>query len=148
MQDGYDQTLSGLLRKRAELVGEVQAARDAWEALTFSLSAIDNAIRVFNPNIAAELLPESKPAPPFTGGTTQIQRFLLDLLRTSGEPIRTLQAAALVMKDRKIDPRDRVASTLIRKRVGDAFSRLREAGHVTGAKYGSGAELEWQLSDK
>lgn len=146
MQDGYDQTMSGLLRKRAELTAEVQAARDKWEALTFSLSAIDNAIRVFDPNIAEELLPESKPAPPFTGGTTQIQRFLLDVLRSSGQPIRTLDAAKLVMMDRKIDPRDRVASGLIKKRVGDAFSRMREAGHVTGAKYGSGSELEWRLS--
>lgn len=145
MQDGYDQTLSGLLRKRAELSAEVHAARDTWEALSVSLATIDNAIRVFNPNIAAELLPEAKPAPPFTGGTTQIQRFLLNMLRTSREPVRTLQAAALVMQDRQIDQRDRVASTLIKKRVGDAFSRLREAGHVTGERYGSGSELEWRL---
>ena len=145
MQDGYDQTLSGLLRKRAELAAQLQSARDAWETLSVSLATIDGAIRVFNPNIADEALPESKPAPPFTGGTTQIQRFLLDVLRSSGEPIRTLDAAKLVMMDRKIDPRDRVASGLIKKRVGDAFSRMREAGHVTGAKYGSGSELEWRL---
>lgn len=146
MQDGYEQTMSGLLRKRAELTAEVQAAREKWESLTFSLSAIDNAIRVFDPNISEELLPESKPAPPFTGGTTQLQRFLLDVLRSSGQPIRTLDAAKLVMMDRKIDPRDRVTSGLIKKRVGDAFSRMREAGHVTGAKYGSGSELEWRLA--
>lgn len=146
MQDGYDQTLSGLLRKRGELTADLQAAREAWEALSVSLAAIDNAIRVFNPNIADDALPESKPAPPFTGGTTQIQRFLLDVLRSSGEPIRTLAAATLVMRDRGIDERDRVAATLIRKRVGDAFSRMRIAGLVTGAKYGSGSELEWRLT--
>ncbi|MDE0877476.1 MAG: hypothetical protein OSB00_02255 [Sphingomonas bacterium] len=111
-----------------------------------SLATIDSAIRVFNPNIADEMLPAAKPAPPFTGGTTQLQRFLLDHLRTSGAPIRTLDAATLVMHDRQIDPRDRVASNLIKKRVGDAFSRMRAAGHVTGAKYGSGSELEWRLA--
>jgi hypothetical protein len=33
-----------------------------------------------------------------------------------------------------------MASTLIRKRVGNAFFQLREAEQVAGAKYGSGSD--------
>lgn len=146
MQDGYDQTLSGLLRKRAELAAEVEKARQEWEIAGSALDAIDAAIRVFRPTIAPEDLPEKRPAPAYTGGTNEIQRYLLDLLRRSGKPIRTLEAAAAVMAERHIDPRDRVASTLIRKRCGEALGRLRLRGLVTGVKYGSGVELEWRLA--
>lgn len=146
MQDGYDQTLSGLLRKRAELAGEVETARRAWDAASASLDAIDAAIRIFSPNLTPEDLPERRPAPAFTGGSSEIQRFLLDALRRTGKPLRTLEAAALIMDERGIDKRDRVAATLIRKRCGDALGRLRLRGVVTGEKYGSGSELEWRLT--
>ena len=59
--------------------------------------------------------------------------------------MRTLEAAAALSAERQIDPRDRVAMTLMRKRAADGFYRLRKRGVVTGAKYGSGAELEWRL---
>lgn len=145
MQDGYDQTLSGLLRKRAELAGEVETHRSRWEDASASLEAIDRAILVFSPGLTASELPERKRAPVAADGTTELQRFLLDLLRRSGEPVRTLQAAAAMGAERGIDPRDRVATTLLRKRVADAFYRLRKRGVVSAERYGSGSELEWSL---
>jgi len=146
MQDGYDQTLSGLLRKRAELAGQVEAHRIAWEDAGSALTAIDAAILVFDPGIRPSELPASRSAPSALSGATPIQRRLLDLMRRGGGSLRTLEAAKEIMVERGIDPRNRVAATTIRKAVGDAFGRLRKAGHVTGAKYGSGSELEWQLT--
>ena len=145
MQDGYDQTLSGLLRKRAELAGEVETHRQRWEDASASLEAIDRAILVFSPGLTASELPERRRPPIAADGTTELQRFLLDLLRRSDGPVRTLAAAAALGAERKVDPRDRVAMTLLRKRAADGFYRLRKRGVVTGAKYGSGAELEWRL---
>lgn len=146
MQDGYDQTLSGLLRKRAELAYEVEVTRTRWEDLGAALTAVDAAILVFDPAIRPSDMPARKRAPIAADtSATPVQRFLLDLLRRSGKPVRTLQAAEAVMLDRGLDPRNRVMATLIRKTCGDAFGRLRKAGHVTGARYGSGSELEWRL---
>lgn len=146
MQDGYDQTLSGLLRKRAELAGEVKTAREALDAKHASLDAIDAAIRVFNPDIAAEYLPVSAPVPVHAAATSEIRRFLLDQLRQrDGRAVRTLEAAQALYEAKGIDPRDRVLTTLIRKRVTDAFGRMRKLGLVEGRKFGSGSELEWRL---
>lgn len=142
MQDGYDQTLSGLLRKRAELAGEVESHRAAWEAACASLEAIDRAVLVFSPGLTAADLPERRRAPIAADGTTALQRFLLDLLRRSGGSVRTLQAASAMAAERGVDDRDRVAMTLLRKRVADSFYRLRKKGVVTGERYGSGSELE------
>jgi hypothetical protein len=145
MQDGYDQTLSGLLRKRAELALEVETHRTAWEASSASLEAIDRAILVFNPSLLPGDLPVRTRPPVASDGTTELQRFLLDMMRRSGGAVRTLQAASAMAAERGIDERDRVAMTLLRKRVGDSFYRLRKKGMVTGTKFGPGSELEWRL---
>ena len=52
------------------------------------------------------------------------------------------------MEAKDIDERDRVLATLIRKRVTDAFGRMRKAGIVEGRKFGSGSELEWRLTER
>lgn len=44
-----------------------------------------------------------------------------------------------------MDARDKVLRTLIRKRCGDALTKMREKGLVTSARYGRGGELEWRL---
>lgn len=146
MQDGYDQTLSGLLRKRGELAGQVVAHRDKLNSTMAELDAIDAAIRVFNPSIEREDLPEGHIVPIHHVQRGEMQRFLLDLLRRSDGPVRTSDATVAVMAERELDRRDKALVTLIRKRVGDAFSRLRQSGHVTGVRFGSSNENEWRLA--
>ena len=145
MQDGFDQTLSGLFRKRAELAGEVEAHRTAWGDASAALEAIDRAILVFSPGLNASDMPKAQRPPVAADGTTELQRFLLDMLRRSDGAVRTLAAASAMAADRGVDERDRVAMTLLRKRVADAFYRLRKRGVVIGARFGSGQELEWRL---
>lgn len=119
--------------------------RKAWEHAGASLDAIDRAILVFSPGLTAADMPERTRLSPGVDGTTDLQRFLLDMMRRSDGPVRTLEAATAMAADRKIDVRDRVAMTLIRKRVGDSFYRLRKRGVITGAKFGSGSEMAWRL---
>lgn len=145
MQDGYDQTLSGLLRKRAELAGEAETRRKALDETLAALDAVDTVIRVFNPNIGPDELPASRSAPLHAAVTSDIRRFLIDMMRNSIGPVRTLQATDALLESRGIDRRDRVLTTLFRKRVTDAFGRMRKAGIAEGRKYGSGSEMEWRL---
>lgn len=145
MQDGYDQTLHGLLRKRAELASDVETHRVAWEAAGAAMDAIDRAILVFNPALRGVDLPTRRAAPAYASQGSEIQRLLLDHLRRSGQPVRTLEAAAVVMTANGINAQDKVAATMIRKRCGDVLSKLRLRGIVTAGKYGSGSELEWRL---
>lgn len=148
MQDGYDQTLSGLLRKRAELASETVSMRTALDDKLAALDAIDAAIRVFNPNLTPDDIPERRAVPPHSATTSEMRRFLIDLLRSEGRPVKTLQATDALLEARGIDKRDRVAATLIRKRVTDAFRRMRQNGTVECRKFGSGSELEWRLTGR
>ncbi|OYY71202.1 hypothetical protein [Sphingomonas sp. 28-63-12] len=146
MQDGYDQTLSGLLRKRAELAAEATALRTAFDTKLAELDTIDAAIRVFNPSIAPSDIPERRAPVPHSEATSEIRRFLIDQMRKAEpRPLRTMEATAALFEARGIDVRDRVVTTLLRKRVTDAFGRMRKAGMVEGRKFGSGSEQEWRL---
>ena len=148
MQDGYDQTLSGLLRKRAELAATIATTRAQLDNDLAALDAIEAAIRVFNPELAGEYLPLNRTDVPHQSVTSEIRRFLLDQMRTrENGAVQTLQAAAEIMRVKGLDPRDRVVATLIRKRVTDALRRMRQAGMIEGRRFGSGSELEWRLVD-
>lgn len=146
MQDGYEITVSGLLRKRADLVSEIEGQRLAMEQNLASLAAMDSAIRVFRPDIEQADLPE-RPAPAASAAFRgEVQRFLLGALREAGKALTTTELATIIMRARKLNHADRTLGKLIRTRAGHSLSNLRRSGFVESRKYGSGAELEWRVS--
>src|SRR3546814_20847565 len=120
MTDGYELTLSGLLRKREELAKEAATARGHLDAQLVALDAIDAAIRVFDPTIGPEDLPQGKPLTQHPAGRSEIRRFLIDFLRSTGRPVKTLEAHKALMEARGIDTRDKAPPVLLRKRTTDA----------------------------
>lgn len=142
---GYDLTVQGLIRKRAEMAGEVEGLRAHLASQMSALQHIDAAIRIFKPEIDLEDLPEGVIPAPFTGFRGEIQRFLLDALRKANGPQSTFDLAAAVMDKRGLDPADKIALSLIRKRTGYALAKLRKAGRVTSQRAHRSAPLEWAL---
>lgn len=143
---GYSLTLHGLIRKRAELAGELEGLRAQTRSLLSALQHIDATIRVFNPTIDLEDLPEGTVPPPFTGFRGEIQRFLIDELRKANHPLSTFDLADRLMAKRGLDANDRIALNLIRKRTGYALAKLRKAGRVTSKRAHRSAPLEWRIS--
>lgn len=80
---GYDLTIQGLIRKRADLAGQVEALQCQLASLFSQLAAIDTAIRVFKPAIDLDDLPERVPPAPFTGMRGDTQRVILEALRAA-----------------------------------------------------------------
>jgi hypothetical protein len=142
---GYDLTLSGLLRKRAEMAGQVEAMQAQLGALITDLSHIDAAIRVFRPDIDLADLPEKLAPAPFTGFRGEIQRFLVDEMRKANHPLSTFDLAERVMAKRGLDPSDRTVFTLIARRTGYALAKLRKAGKATSKRAHRSAPLQWEL---
>jgi hypothetical protein len=128
---GYDLTVQGLIRKRAELAGQVEALHMQLSSLMASLNAIDTSIRVFKPDIDLEDLPSRIPPAPLTAFRGEFQRFLLDELRKADRPLSTLELAASVMERRALDPADKIVSRLIARRTGYSLCKMRRSGLVT-----------------
>jgi hypothetical protein len=143
---GYDLTLSGLLRKRAEMAGEAEAMRAQLQGKLSALDHIDAVIRILKPDIDLEDLPERPVAPSLSGTRGDLQRFLLDQLRRSNHPLSTFDLADAVMRERGLDPRDRVVAKLIQRRTGYGLAKLRNKGKVTSTRAHRSAPLQWTLT--
>lgn len=143
---GYDLTLSGLLRKRAEIAGQAEVLRAQLGDRLSALNHIDATIRIFKPDIDLEDLPEGVVAPALSGSRGDLQRFLTDQLRRSNRPLNTFELAEAVMRQRELDPADRILLKLIRHRTGYALAKLRNKGAVTSGRSHNSAPLEWTLT--
>lgn len=142
---GYDLTVQGLIRKRAELAGQVEGLHCQLASLMAALNAIDTSIRVFRPEIALSDLPEGIAPAPFTAFRGEVQRFLLDQLRKANRPRTTFELAEAVMEHRGLDATDRIVFMLIARRTGYALSKLRRAGKVTSRRISGSGMAEWSL---
>lgn len=143
MGDGFELTLHGLLRKRAEMARDVTALRDALADKLIALDHLDSTIRIFNPAIDLCDMPERPPTPFATGFRGELQRFLLSTLRNAPEPFDTLELATTVMEARRLDTGDRILFKLTAGRVGHCLARLRAKGWVRSDKASKGALLRW-----
>lgn len=138
---GYDLTVQGLLRKRAELAGAAATLRQQLDDKLSALDHIDATIRVFIPDIDLDDLPTRAAPPAMTGVRGEFQRFLLDALRKAEGPLTTHDLARLVMAERGMNANDRIAFKLIAGRTGNALGKMRRAGKVESRSVG--AMLEW-----
>lgn len=127
---GYDLTVQGLIRKRAELAGQVEAMHCQLASLMNQLNAIDTSIRVLKPDIDLGDLPERIPPVPFTAFRGEFQRFLLDELRKANGPLDTFRLAEMVCERRALDATDKIVFRPIARCTGYALSKLRRSGKV------------------
>ena len=146
MQSGYDLTLSGLLRKRAEMAGQAEALRAQLQGQLSALDHVDAVIRILRPDIDLEDLPERPVAPALSGTRGDLQRFLIDQLRKANRPLDTFELAEAVMLERGLDPADLAVRKLLRHRTGYALAKLRNKGKVTSGRAHRSAPLEWKLT--
>ena len=145
---GYDLTIAGLLRKRAEMAGQAEALRAQLTAKLSALDHLDATIRIFKPDIDLEDLPERPVAPALSGARGDLQRFLIDQLRRSNHPLDTFELAERVMAERGLDAEDRVIVKLIQRRTGYALAKLRNKGRVTSGRVDRSAPLEWSIAER
>lgn len=139
-------TVRGLIKKRSEIAGRIQALQEEQARLIAALDHIDQVIRLFDPEIDFEGLPVKALPPPNAAFRGEFQRSLLDMLRGQQRWLTTDDLTVKVMVQRRMNEADRALRVLTRKRVGHALKRLREKRVVASRKVGKGALLSWQIT--
>jgi len=137
--------LAGLIRKRAEIAGELEEAQGRVRKLMVALDSVDATIRLFAPDLnTTEIRP--KPLPPRHGAFRgEAARTILDALREAGEPLTTKDLALRSMMARGLDVADPDLVLMVRKRVGAGLRHLRERG-VVQSQAGKDGSVWWRLS--
>jgi hypothetical protein len=137
MSEAYTNTISGLLRKRAELMGDAQGLR---EQLAHDIEALDRTL------IALGYQGDLKGVQPRGNrivffARDELRRFLLDELRKAIGPLSSRDLAEKIIGLEGKDPRDRRLRNDIVKRVGKSLKLIRSQGLANSKKGPSG--LTW-----
>lgn len=136
--------LNGLVAKRAELAGRIEANQAELRDLVVQLDSIESTIRIFNPDIDLDAI-QPRPVPPkhaaFKG---EVTRIVFDCLREAEAPMTSRDIALALIAWRRLNPDDRGLVTLMTKRVGACLKAKQEQKKVRSLRT-DGPLLGWEL---
>lgn len=137
--------LTGLVRKRAELAGQIEGAQTSLRQLIIDLDHMDATLRLFKPDIDLEDI-RPKPLPPrhsaFRG---EVARIVFDTLWQSQESMTTRDLAMHVMAERGLNTADKGLVRTVQKRVGACLRWHRSKGTLRSHE-GPGQFMLWEIS--
>ena len=140
--------VSALVRKRAELAGEIEAAEKRVARLRADLLHLDATLRLFDAEAEPLAIPPKRPwrrTGWFRNG--ELPRRVLDALRAAvSEPLCAGEITARIMADKGLEAGDGRAVELIRKSVNAYLRERAKDGLVRRvAPPGGGRDGRWRL---
>jgi hypothetical protein len=141
--DTFEHTISGLLKKRADLFNEAIRIRDRLAAIKNDVGAIDRVLGTlgYAGDLDAEM-PRQKREVIF--GKGELTRAVLDELRGADGPLTSREIAQSIVALSGQDARDRKYVSDLTKRVSKALRALREDNAVRSS-IDSKSNVMWAL---
>lgn len=139
--------LSGRLKKRSEIAGQIERAHKALNGLIADLGHIDHAIRIIDPDCDLSRVhakPQLQRKGFFRG---EMARFVLGHLRTAPAPCTSLEITLAVMQGRGLDIDDRRFVSVVKDRVAACLWRQKQKGIVREVAY-TGEYKRWELANR
>ncbi len=123
----FEHTISGLLKKRADLFNEAERIRDRLAEIKNDIGALDRVLRTFEHSGDLDAaMPRQKRHVLF--GRGELTRAILDERRGATEPMATREIARAILAVNEQDPRDRKLLTEHTRRVSKALRVLKGRG--------------------
>ena len=136
--------LPGLVKRRAELAGELEKAQARVQQLYADLASMDAVIRQFDPAYPVDAI-QTKHRRTATGDEfAAIGRTAVDMLRKAGRPIATTEIAERVAVERGLDFGVQAVRSGMVSGVGRALRHQRERGLVRTTRR-AGKSVLWEL---
>ena len=138
-----DIATAAMIRKRAEVAGEVEALAARCDRLRADLVHLDAAIRIMCPDAQPELIRPRKPSRKGCDwfGRGELARAVLDVLRGAGEPLEAMEIARAVMEAMGL-PVDAVA---LRRVAGMVKGALHRRDGRLVERVGNGRDVRWRI---
>jgi hypothetical protein len=141
-----DYVLTGLVKRRAEMAGEIEATHEKLKGLLTALESLDATIVQFDASYKVEAIrPKAFRPPPDWSSHGQMARMTLSILRQATEPMTARDIALEMLVSRALDKDDRKLISLMSKRVGVALRHQRDNGVVT-CQPGPGQFVLWEVA--
>lgn len=123
-----DQAVSGLIRKRAELSGERETAKELISVLDQQIEALDLALSVFGYDHSKNPIRPTYKREMGYFRAGELTRLILDILRSGPQDVSAIVSRILERKG--IAEENSSVRGDIRKRVKRALNRMEDAGRV------------------
>lgn len=138
--------ITALVRKRAELAGDIENGQAAVMRMIRELEGLDATIRLFDPDYRVEeIRPKAFRPPEDWSKRGEMTRIILDILRQAAEPLTSRDIALQLIAERALDTSDEKLCRLMVKRVGVALRLQRDKG-VVKSDQGTGLYMVWKLA--
>jgi hypothetical protein len=138
--------IAGLVKRRAELSGDIEKAHEALRAMVLDLENLDATILQFDPEFKVETIkPKAFRPPKDWSNRGQMTRICLSILRQATEPLTARDVALQLLTERALNREDQKLLRLMTKRVGVALRGQREKGIATSDQ-GPGQYMLWKIS--
>lgn len=125
----YDHTISGLLRKRADVFGEAILIRERRAEIKNDIEALDRTLGTVGYKGGLDAaMPRRKEQVIF--GQGELTRVIMAELRDAGLPMRSRKAGQSIVALQGHDARDRKYVSDLTRRVSKALRKQREDGRV------------------
>ena len=140
-----EHVLSGLMAKRGELAGRVDALQDQLRQAMIDMDHVDCTILIFDPDAKLDEI-KAKPMPPrhhaFKG---QVTRAILAMMREAGDPLDSMTITLRLMAERELNQADTRLVKTIQKRVSAALRNMRDRG-LASSTQGKKGLLLWTIA--
>jgi hypothetical protein len=138
--------VSGLVKRRAELAGDIEKAHESLRQMVLDLENLDATILQFEPGVKVETIrPKAFRPPKDWSNRGQMTRIVLSILRQASEPLTSRDIALELLVERALDKNDQRLLRLMTKRVAVALSGQR-AKNVVRSIQGPGQYNVWEIA--
>lgn len=138
--------LTGLVKKRAELAGDIERAQTDLQRMVRDLENLDSTILLFDADYEVKAIKSKTFRPPANWSKRgEMTRIILSILRQAAEPLTTRDIAFQLMQERALDTGDLRFLRLMTKRCGVSLRIQRDKGLVRCAQ-GPGQYHTWEIA--
>jgi hypothetical protein len=126
--------VSALIRKRAELAGQIRDLERKIERQRVSLANLDATIRLFDPEKNPDAIrPKRRNRRTLYFARNEFSRLTLDALRLAPAPISAADITGSILRVKNMPPDDEGLKVIVNERVLTILRKLHKRGAVTKA---------------
>jgi hypothetical protein len=140
-----DYLVNGLVKRRAELAGEMKRTQDALAQMARDLETLDAALKLVAPELdIPSIAPKFVRPPDDWSRRGEMSRQVLTILRLSARSLTSREIAAQMIMDKGLAATPKLLN-LMTKRVSTCLRDRRDQTLVRNAETRGGQYLEWEL---
>ncbi|HCR94863.1 MAG TPA: hypothetical protein DIV98_07995 [Oceanicaulis sp.] len=137
--------LHGLVRKRAELAGELELSQGRVRELIKQIDHIDSTIRIFEPRIDIDSISPKPVPPPYGAFRGEVMRIILDTMYAEPERVFTTDDFTnALLEDRGLEGANIEIRRTMVKRAGACLRKMKDRGQVESVA-AEGRYTGWKL---